>query len=152
MRDIAEKAGVSRPTVSYVLNERREGVFVGEETRRRVLEAARELGYRRNELARAMVTGRNRMLGFLAALPEAEATARMMAGALDEADAHNYTLKVLRLSGRTLEDAVIERCVELRLAGVLAIYLDAESLERLHIEMSRHCIPVAVLEREDALA
>jgi DNA-binding LacI/PurR family transcriptional regulator len=152
MQDIADAAGVSRPTVSYVLNGRREGVFVGEETRERVLEAARALGYRRNELARAIVTGRNTMLGFLAALPEAEATARMMSGALDEADAHGYTLKVLRLSGRTLDPSTIERCVELRLAGVLAIYLDGESLGRLHDELARHQIPLAVLEREGAPA
>ena len=63
--DIAAKAGVSRATVSYVLNERNTTVRISENTRRKVMETAADLGYRRNELARAMITGKNRMLVIL---------------------------------------------------------------------------------------
>lgn len=42
--DVARLAGVSRATVSYVLNNAR-AVRISEPTRRRVREAARELGY-----------------------------------------------------------------------------------------------------------
>ena len=72
----------------------------------------------------------------------------MLAGALDEADAGDYSLKVLRLAqSRVVDRATIERCVELRLAGVMAIYLDDSSLEELHAELSRYRMPIAVLER-----
>ena len=42
--DVARAAGVSRATVSYVLNGRRD-VRVSEPTRERVIETARRLGY-----------------------------------------------------------------------------------------------------------
>ncbi len=60
--DVAERAGVSPTTVSYVLNNRPH-VTIPEETRARVWEAARELGYSANPLARAMRTGRTHMVG-----------------------------------------------------------------------------------------
>jgi len=56
--DIAEKAGVSQATVSLVLNKSQSKVQISEKTRQRVLEAAADLGYRRNGSARAMSSGR----------------------------------------------------------------------------------------------
>jgi DNA-binding LacI/PurR family transcriptional regulator len=55
--DVAREAGVSRATVSYVLNDRRD-VRVSEDTRRRVLDVARRLGYSGSPAARALRTGR----------------------------------------------------------------------------------------------
>lgn len=53
MTDIARRLNVSQATVSYVLSGR-EGGLVGERTRQRVLEAAQEMGYRRNRAAQAL--------------------------------------------------------------------------------------------------
>jgi DNA-binding LacI/PurR family transcriptional regulator len=47
---------VSQATVSYVLNDKLNGHRVGQVTRQRVLDAAAELGYYRNEIARSMAT------------------------------------------------------------------------------------------------
>jgi LacI family transcriptional regulator len=146
MNDIAEKAGVSRSTVSFVLNKRYQGVYVSDDTRERVTAAARALGYRRNELARAIVTGKNRVLGFLVCSPESEVVARMLAGALDEAEEQSYFIKVLRLRNNVIDSETIDRCVELRLAGVIVLYLNEERLDELHIEMERYNIPVATLD------
>jgi LacI family transcriptional regulator len=55
--DIARSLGVSIATVSYVLSGR-QGVNISQATRDRVLEAARQLGYKRNGLAAALRTGR----------------------------------------------------------------------------------------------
>ena len=52
MQDIARAAGVSQATVSLVLNSVA-GVRVSEQTKQRVIEAAEELGYRRNSRLRA---------------------------------------------------------------------------------------------------
>ena len=60
MSDVGRLAGVSHQTVSRVINGSRQ---VRPETRRRVLEAMRELGYRPNLTARALATGRTRTLG-----------------------------------------------------------------------------------------
>ncbi|WP_440071777.1 LacI family DNA-binding transcriptional regulator [Streptosporangium sp. OZ121] len=60
MADVATRAGVSHQTVSRVLNDHPN---VRAETRARVLEAINELGYRRNMVARALVTRHTRTLG-----------------------------------------------------------------------------------------
>jgi DNA-binding LacI/PurR family transcriptional regulator len=60
MADVAKLAGVSHQTVSRVINE---SAHVRPETRRRVLAAMRQLDYRPNPAARALVTGRSRTLG-----------------------------------------------------------------------------------------
>lgn len=54
IRDVAQKAGVSRTTVSYVLNNRDEAMRIPEETRRRILEVVQELNYHPNALARGL--------------------------------------------------------------------------------------------------
>ncbi|MER5182337.1 LacI family DNA-binding transcriptional regulator [Streptomyces sp. NPDC002896] len=58
--DVARLAGVSQKTVSRVLNDE---PYVSTEVRRRVLEAAEQLGYRRNNAARALASGRTRSIG-----------------------------------------------------------------------------------------
>src|SRR5690606_9042919 len=55
MRDVAERSSVSPMTVSRVLHD---DPRVSPETRRRVLKAVDELGYRRNEVARNLRLGR----------------------------------------------------------------------------------------------
>jgi DNA-binding LacI/PurR family transcriptional regulator len=60
MADVAKEAGVSHQTVSRVLNDHPN---VREETRTRVLQAIDKLGYRRNLVARALVTRHSRTLG-----------------------------------------------------------------------------------------
>lgn len=60
MADVAKLAGVSHQTVSRVIND---SAHVRPETRDRVLAAMRELDYRPNSAARALVTGRSGTLG-----------------------------------------------------------------------------------------
>lgn len=64
MQDVAERAGVSQPTVSLVLSDSR-SVRVADDTRERVLRAAQELGYRPNLLARGLVRQRSYALGLI---------------------------------------------------------------------------------------
>jgi DNA-binding LacI/PurR family transcriptional regulator len=60
MSDVAAAAGVSHQTVSRVLNDH---PSVRPQTRDRVLEAIELLGYRRNSIARALVTRRSATIG-----------------------------------------------------------------------------------------
>ncbi|WSJ83725.1 LacI family transcriptional regulator [Streptomyces sp. NBC_01304] len=59
--DVARAAGVSRATVSYVLNNTT-AVRISEPTRRRVREAAEELGYVPHAAARSLRAGHSRMV------------------------------------------------------------------------------------------
>lgn len=60
MHDVARLAGVSQKTVSRVVNNER---YVSAAAREKVLAAARELGYRPNTAARALITGRFQRIG-----------------------------------------------------------------------------------------
>jgi DNA-binding LacI/PurR family transcriptional regulator len=60
MVDVGRLAGVSHQTVSRVVNG---SAHVHPETRRKVLAAMRELGFRPNPLARGLATGRSNTLG-----------------------------------------------------------------------------------------
>jgi DNA-binding LacI/PurR family transcriptional regulator len=64
MRDVAERAGVSKSLVSLVLRGER---WVGADKRRRVQQAADELGYRINVAARSLSAVRTKTVGVLSA-------------------------------------------------------------------------------------
>jgi DNA-binding LacI/PurR family transcriptional regulator len=66
-QDVARAAGVSRTTVSFVLNGR-PGWSIPDETRNRVLDAARQLDYRPRASARALAAGRSDIV--LLAVPD----------------------------------------------------------------------------------
>jgi LacI family transcriptional regulator/LacI family repressor for deo operon, udp, cdd, tsx, nupC, and nupG len=61
IKDLAKKLNLSVSTVSYAINGGPRSV--SPEVTERVLEAARELGYRPNRIAKSMVTGRSRTIG-----------------------------------------------------------------------------------------
>ena len=65
MSDVARRAGVSQPTVSFVLNDRRD-VVVAEETRRRVLAAAAEMDFVPNRAAQHLRSNRSYLFGVVA--------------------------------------------------------------------------------------
>jgi LacI family transcriptional regulator len=62
--DVAKRAGVSRSAVSRVFTP---GASVSERTAVKVREAANALGYRPNVLARAMLTGKSKIIGLVVA-------------------------------------------------------------------------------------
>ncbi|MDR3692743.1 MAG: LacI family DNA-binding transcriptional regulator [Fimbriimonas sp.] len=63
--DVAALANVSGCTVSYVLNGRQD-IVIAPATRERVLDAAKQLGYRPNRAARALVTGTTQVVSLWA--------------------------------------------------------------------------------------
>ncbi|HEY0867767.1 MAG TPA: LacI family DNA-binding transcriptional regulator [Fimbriimonas sp.] len=62
IEDVARMAGVGKVTVSYVLNGRSESARISSGTAEKVLNAARELNYRPNALARMLVTKQTQTL------------------------------------------------------------------------------------------
>lgn len=64
LREVADVAGVSLSTVSEVLNNSGRA-RIGEETRIRVRDVARELGYQPNRMARSLITGRTQTIGLM---------------------------------------------------------------------------------------
>ncbi len=65
-RDVAELAGVSITTVSFVMNNKTgDNVWVSDETRQKVLNAAKELNYRPSTTAKALASNRSNTLAIM---------------------------------------------------------------------------------------
>lgn len=95
--DVARTAGVSQTTVSLVLGGNKQGIVIQEATRRRVLEAARSLGYVPDPVATRLAASRNNLLGvfsFTATFPTAvhHSYYPFLAGVEQEAAAQGYDL------------------------------------------------------------
>ena len=66
MKDIAKEAGVSRATVSFVLNGKYgDNLKISEPVIRKVQMTAQRLGYIRNELVNSVVTGKSRVIALI---------------------------------------------------------------------------------------
>jgi LacI family transcriptional regulator len=102
--DVARRAGVSTATAARAL-----GGYgaVSESAREAVLAAAEELGYRRNELARAMITGRTNTIGLVIADIENPFFAAAARGVSDAARAAGYEVVLTN----TDEDPDVERSI-----------------------------------------
>ncbi|MFD3538250.1 LacI family DNA-binding transcriptional regulator [Streptomyces sp. NPDC058662] len=118
--DVARLAGVSRATVSFVLNDT-QGHRVSAATRARVLDAARQLGYVPHAAARSLRAGRSNLV----LMPSsASAIGRLVSDWVDdlhgELDRHGYTA-VLH-AGRFADPLDAARAwAELRPAAVVAL-------------------------------
>ena len=121
MSDVGRLAGVSHQTVSRVING---SPNVRPETRDRVLAAMRELDYRPNSVARALVTGRSRTLGVVSFDTTLYGPASTLLGIERAAHEAGYFIIVASLKALTRE-SVTEAIERLRLHGVDGILVIA---------------------------
>lgn len=142
MKDIAQASGVSRAVVSLVLNGREHQVGISENTRNKVLAMSKKLGYCRNELARATVTGHSRIIAFVTtvSLSRHEYISRVMGGIADKLDEREYSLKILYLKDGN-EEQIIRKIRENRIAGVICHAVKHQELEILRGELRKWQIP-----------
>jgi LacI family transcriptional regulator len=97
MRDVAERAGVSKAAVSYVLNGRETVMRIPDETRERILCAVRELGYYPNAVARNLKSKSTHAIAIVMQYPAIFSgwsgfTNELMHGITDAAVAHGYNV------------------------------------------------------------
>jgi LacI family transcriptional regulator len=90
IRDVALRAGVSKATVSYILNGREVSMRIPPETRERVLAVVREMGYHPNALARSLAHKRTSTIAVVMQFPAVFSgwsgfTNELMHGATDAA-------------------------------------------------------------------
>ncbi|MFE1881918.1 LacI family DNA-binding transcriptional regulator [Streptomyces diastatochromogenes] len=90
--DVARLAGVSQKTVSRVFNDE---PYVSADVRRRVLEAAEELGYRLNNAARALASGRTRSIGVVTLGTALYGPASLIMGVERAVRDSGYTVRVV---------------------------------------------------------
>ena len=89
IKDVAREAGVSIATVSRVLNDID---VVNEETKKKVLDAIKDLGYRPNIVARSLKTQRTKTIGILVPDISSQVYPEIVRGAEDVANIYDYNI------------------------------------------------------------
>lgn len=120
IKDVAAKAGVSITTVSHVLNDV-PGLRVNPDTRDRVLETAKNLGYLPNGVAQSLRTQRSNMIGVVGdEIITTPFAGGLILGAQEVALSKNSVLFVVS-SGyrRDLENREIEELLRRQVDGIL---------------------------------
>ena len=135
--DVARLAGVSVTTVSRVLNGASQ---VSAHRRSRVLAAIEELGYRPNEAARALVRGRQRMVGVLAADTDRYGFASSIRGIEEAARRRNIlvTITVVESEDPDHIRSALDLVLSQPLMGIIGVAFEASvsnALDRLPATM-----------------
>lgn len=144
MNDVAQLAGVSQTTVSFVLNNI-EGANIPPETQERVLAAVKELSYRPNAIARGLRSNRTHTIGFvtdeIATTPHA---GKILEGAQEVAWANQYLLLLVNTGGnQQIKKAAVDAMLERQVDGL--IYATMYHREVYPLENMRE-IPAVLLD------
>ena len=143
--DVAKRAGVSVAVVSYVISGAPKSVAPA--TRERVLQAASDLGYRPNAAARALKSGRSRLLGLIVPDNTNLYFAQIVAKVEEEAIARGYDV-LSGSSSRSLEreKALTGQMLQRQVDGLLLL----SNERRPDIsDFRRARIPVVLLGRQE---
>jgi DNA-binding LacI/PurR family transcriptional regulator len=120
IKDVAERAGVSKSLVSLVL---RDSPRVSDERRQRVLEVVEEMGYELNMAARSLSTRSNGTIGVLVSdlhNPWAFDVADAARTVLEEAG-HTVLFSAVTAAGRGVDQSILQAFRDLRVAGLLVV-------------------------------
>ena len=127
--DIAEAAGVSACSVSWVLRNHPRSKDMNANTRQRILEAAAKLGYVQNQLAIATRTGQVNTIAVILNFNDMQDPAmnQILSGIMMETAERKYSVKVFSDSDLT---GAFQTIVENRIAKVISMSIDALPREK----------------------
>ncbi len=120
IEDIADKLGISHSTVSDVLNDKWQERGVSEETKGRILVAAKRLNYRSNIIARSLVTRQTKVLGLITQCVTYSFFPEIARGIEDTAREYGYKVLLCHSDDSVDREAEeIELLREHRVAGLI---------------------------------
>ena len=99
LADIARETGTSISAVSAALKGNRSTAKVSEETRRRVIEEAKRLGYRPSHAARSLKSGRTGIFGFITSEIKTPYYGEIASILMAEADQYEYSVLINATGG-----------------------------------------------------
>lgn len=122
-KDVAEKVGVSRTTVSLVLNDVK-GIQISAETRQKVIDAAKELGYVPNATAQALASRRTQVIGLVLTRDQHHIATdaflpRIISGLLTTAKKHSIRILIDWVEEKHQESAYFELARAKRIDGMI---------------------------------
>jgi DNA-binding LacI/PurR family transcriptional regulator len=122
-KDVAEKVGVSRTTVSLVLNDVT-GIQISPETRQKVIGAAKELGYVPDATAQALASRRTKAIGLVLTRTQHHISTdaflpKIISGLLTTAKKHNIRILIDWVETEHQESAYYELAHAQRIDGMI---------------------------------
>jgi LacI family transcriptional regulator len=150
INDVARLSGVSKKTVSRVINR---SSLLNDETRKRVLEVIREIGYVPNPQARGLAMRTNFLIGLIHDNPNAQMVLNVQQGILEALQGSEYEMIVRpvdRGSAAMLDD--VRRFLERqRLYGVIILppISENDGLARLCDELGCRYVRMGSAELDD---
>lgn len=142
--EIAQICGVSKATVSRVINNIPQGV--GPETREKVLKTIRELNYRPNALARSVATSKSGTIGLV--IPDVSNFfyPKIIRGVTDYMDSCGYSVIVANSDYNPEQEAQqLLRFIDRRVDGILLC--SGTSNKQFLTDFRKYNIPLALLGR-----
>jgi len=127
IEDVARRAGVSRQTVSRVINGKGE---ISAATYARVRAVIDELGYRPSAVAQSMVAGRTHTLGCISPNFSDYTFARIIEAAQDEARRHGYFILAGSAPIESDVEPLLEEMLHRQVDGLLALNPHADGRHR----------------------
>ena len=139
--DVARLANVSQSAVSRTFTP---GASVSDDTKQRVLDAAKALGYRPNALARSLISGRSRIIGLVVAYLENHFYPIVIEKLSRALQAHGYHV-MLFMTQPGQQDQVINEILQYKMDGVVLASVTLSS----HIaeECANIGVPVVLFNR-----
>ena len=119
LKDISRVTNINTCSISQVLNNHPKAMTLRPETRAKIIAAAKELGYCKNEMA-ASISGKNsKILAFVTQpMGSIEYTGLIQNGILNTVGGRGYTTIVYRLENMSQEE-IITKIIGWRVAGVV---------------------------------
>ncbi|MBX3028889.1 MAG: LacI family DNA-binding transcriptional regulator [Chloroflexi bacterium] len=145
MKQVAELAGVAPSTVSRVLTGAATSVSISDETRRRVLASAEELGFRPSRLARGLRGSRTALLGLLVRDLRYPLHQSLVDAIVREAHDRGYHVVIGSTDGLDADQHELERILETRMVDGVVVVGGLDDLPGLVDELYRERIPVVGL-------
>ncbi|MEX3959436.1 LacI family DNA-binding transcriptional regulator [Trinickia sp. EG282A] len=144
--DVAERAGVSRSAVSRAFSST---ASIAPETRERVMEAARTLGYQVNRIARDMTMQRSSMVGVVIAGFENPFRARLLSDLMAALGRHALTPLITNAEDPRQVRQSLEMLLSYRIAGLVMMSASPPlSVARRYLD---HRVPVVMINRAPTL-
>lgn len=139
--DVARAAHVSQSAVSRTFTS---GASVSEDTRRKVLQAADELGYRPNALARSLISGKSGIIGVLVAYLDNQFYPVVIEKLSRSLQEKGYRV-LLFMTDQGDQDAVVKDMLQYQVEGV--VMASAHLSSKLAQQCANNGIPVVLFNR-----
>ena len=145
IKDIARKLRISVSTVSRALRNLHD---VNPETRKNVLELAKQLNYEPNYIAQSLINKKTRIIGVIVPVIASSVFSRILAGMSEAAQKHGYQLMICQSNENAEHEAeLIRQLASFKIDGLLVSVSGQTKHEEAFDLLKQKEIPVVFFDR-----